>query len=108
MGTAIAKLESWEIVTGTELMPMDAAMNAEIIRLLSPRIRDRSQIPSDFEELTVPVSIGSESILRSMWSSLESTECLITELDGAVVFWRRKTKSVRLEAQKTKGFVRTR
>jgi hypothetical protein len=51
----------------------------EIIEKLNIPITDKSEIPSGFAALTFPIELDQEEIIRSIWSTLRTTEALVTQ-----------------------------
>ena len=69
--------------------------NTELLELLQPRLRDRTAIPTDFEPITVRISLASEGlIVRSMLASLKGGSEFYATLEGrsggAVRFWKKR------------------
>jgi hypothetical protein len=53
---------------------------------IGDRIRE---IPSGYEQVTVPLDVSSElSLIRTIFDTLRNTEALASVSNGAVVFWR--------------------
>jgi hypothetical protein len=65
-------------------------MRTQVIELLSPRLRERSEIPGGYEPITEPINLNSEvHIIRSIWDGLQGTEFLTTAGKRHMVFWRK-------------------
>jgi hypothetical protein len=64
-----------------------------IITRLKLPITAPSEMPKGFAALTYPIPLAQEEIIQSIWTSLRSTEALVTVAGDAVEFWRRVKRS---------------
>ncbi len=78
-----------------------------IIERLGIRITDKSEIPKSFDAITVPIPMAEEAIVESIWSSLRTTDALVTMSGQRLQLWRKQIiKSY--ATPDVKGFVKTR
>jgi hypothetical protein len=83
--------------------------NEELVGLFGDRLRDRAEIPEDWEPVTVRLKFASEAaIIESMWSRLSLTEALVVVEKRRCQIWRRRQEKDRYPGHCYSGFVRTR
>jgi hypothetical protein len=77
----------------------------DIIEKLNIPITDKSEIPSGFAALTFPIELDQEEIIRSIWSTLRTTEALVSLAGNRIQFWRR-VKRAEPSSRQYKRFVK--
>jgi hypothetical protein len=59
-----------------------------ILERLHITIIKKAEIPKGFASLTLPIALAETEIIESVWSTLRSTEALVTADGDNVEFWR--------------------
>ena len=61
----------------------------QLLDILAPHLKPRSEIPRGYDALTVAIHLGSESaIVKSIHNTLRGTDFLVTLQAGKIEFWR--------------------